>query len=547
MAQKFLVPIDLNKNELQNARIQNLAAAPGSPVEGLIYYDTVLHQMGVYQNTTWIYFTASGGGTVTAVSVASANGFAGTSSGGATPALTLTTTITGILKGNGTAISAATSGTDYLIPSNTTFIGTTSIAFNRASASQALTGITSIDGSAATLTTSRNIYGNAFNGSTDITAIIASTFGGTGNGFTKFTGPATTEKTFTLPNASDTIVCYGTAGSFTAVQTFGAAGNVGKLAIAGTTSGSTILNASAVASGTLTLPAATDTLVGRATADTLTNKSIDASTNTITNLTTAMFATNVVDTDGTLTANSTTRIPTQSAVKTYVDTNIQGVKWKNAVRAATTANGTLATAFANGQVIDGVTLVTGDRILLKDQTTGQDNGIYTVNASGAPTRAIDADTAAEVLQFVVSVSEGTINADKTFVNSTNAAITLGTTPLVIVDFVTTNVPLASTSVAGKVTLATLAEAEAKSDTAKAVVSADLLNFPIKRLFTIGDGTSTSLTCTHNLGTKDVMVQVRDASTDAVVITDIVNTSTTVTTITFAVAPATNAYKVVIIG
>jgi hypothetical protein len=56
-------------------------------------------------------------GTVTAVSVVSANGFAGTSSGGATPALTLSTSITGLLKGNGTAISAATAGTDYLVPS----------------------------------------------------------------------------------------------------------------------------------------------------------------------------------------------------------------------------------------------------------------------------------------------------------------------------------------------------------------------------------------------------------------------------------------------
>lgn len=61
-------------------------------------------------------------------------------------------------------------------------------------------------GSAATLTTSRNIYGGAFNGSADVTGIIASTFGGTGNGFTKFSGPTTTEKIFTLPNASATIL-----------------------------------------------------------------------------------------------------------------------------------------------------------------------------------------------------------------------------------------------------------------------------------------------------------------------------------------------------
>jgi hypothetical protein len=61
-------------------------------------------------------------------------------------------------------------------------------------------------GSAATLTTSRNIYGNSFNGSADVTGIIASTYGGTGNGFTKFSGPTTTEKTFTLPDASATIL-----------------------------------------------------------------------------------------------------------------------------------------------------------------------------------------------------------------------------------------------------------------------------------------------------------------------------------------------------
>jgi hypothetical protein len=56
------------------------------------------------------------GGTVTSVSVASANGFTGTSSGGATPSLTLATSITGVLKGNGTAISDASAGTDYVAP-----------------------------------------------------------------------------------------------------------------------------------------------------------------------------------------------------------------------------------------------------------------------------------------------------------------------------------------------------------------------------------------------------------------------------------------------
>lgn len=68
---------------------------------------------GYLTSTDWNTFNNKGSGTVTAVSVVSANGLAGTSSGGATPALTLSTTVTGLLKGNGTAISAATSGTDY--------------------------------------------------------------------------------------------------------------------------------------------------------------------------------------------------------------------------------------------------------------------------------------------------------------------------------------------------------------------------------------------------------------------------------------------------
>src|SRR6185312_11005957 len=80
----------------------------------------------------------------------------------------------------------------------------------------------------------------------------------------------------TGPAASGTVMTLGNVETVTGVKTFGAAGNVGKLAIAGTTSGSTVLNASAVASGTLTLPAATDTLVGKATTDTLTNKTFNS-------------------------------------------------------------------------------------------------------------------------------------------------------------------------------------------------------------------------------------------------------------------------------
>lgn len=113
-------------------------------------------------------------------------------------------------KGTGSQVSCTDAST-YAASAQTMYIGTTSHAINRTSGAEALTGITSIDGSAATLTTSRSIHGGSFNGSADVTNIIASTYGGTGNGFTKFTGPTTSEKTFTLPDSNVTLLYSGGA------------------------------------------------------------------------------------------------------------------------------------------------------------------------------------------------------------------------------------------------------------------------------------------------------------------------------------------------
>jgi len=124
---------------------------------------------------------------------------------------------------------------------------------------------------------------------------------------------------------------------------------------------------------------------------------------------------------------------TDAATKQYVDNVAAGLNWKQSVRVATTANGALATAYENGDTIDGVTLATGDRILLKDQTTGSENGIYVVAASGAPARATDADTSAEVRNMVGRVEQGTVNADRMYQLTTDNP-TLGTTALVYTQF-----------------------------------------------------------------------------------------------------------------
>jgi len=294
--------------------------------------------------------------------------------------------------------------------------------------------------------------------------------------------------------------------------------------------------------------AGTDYVTGSST-NTLTNKTIDANGtgNSIINLEVADFATNVVDTDGTLAANSDTRLASQKAIKTYVDALSQGIKWKSSVRAASTANGTLASAFQNGSSLDGVTLATNDRILLKDQTTQTENGIYIVNASGAPTRATDADTGTEIKQAAVFVEEGTVNADNAFVNTNNGTVTIGSTNITFVSFVSATVPDATTSIKGKVALADSTVAEAKSDSAKALTAASVVNFTIKKTFTIGNGSSTTITCTHNLNTKDVVVWVRDASTDEQVFPDIQNNNVNSVDVIFTSAPASNAYKVTVIG
>jgi hypothetical protein len=98
------------------------------------------------------------------------------------------------------------------------------------------------------------------------------------------------------------------------------------------------------------------------------------------------------------------------------------------VRAATTANITISTALNNGDTLDGVTLVTGDLILVKDQSTTNQNGIYVVGVS--PARAVDFDTYDEHPGKIISVEEGTANADTLWKCTSNVGGTLNTTAIV---------------------------------------------------------------------------------------------------------------------
>lgn len=340
-------------------------------------------------------------GTVTSVSVASANGFAGTvATATSTPAITISTTITGLLKGNGTAISAAVAGTDYASPSSTTYVGTTAIALNRASANQGLTGISSIALPGATSGT--------------ITLIPAATAGTTA---------------ITIPATAGTLVTTGDTGTVTNTMLAGSIANA-KLA----NSSITINSAATSLGSSVTLYAGTTAL-----------GTTSGGVTTLAGLTSV-----------TVTQDPTTAL--QLATKQYVDNTVQGLDIKASVVAASTANVTIS---APGSAIDGITLATNDRVLLKNQTAPAENGIYIFNgAAVAMTRATDTDVWTELPGAFVFVEKGTTNADTGWVCTVDQGGTLNTTAITWTQFAGAGTVTSGTgiSVSGnQVSLATLAD------------------------------------------------------------------------------------------
>ena len=458
MARKFLVSIDLNKNELQNAVIQNLATAPASPTAGQIYYNTVDNQLYIYNGTRW----EVAGNAVTSGTLA------------ARP-----------------AASSVDSGTIYYATDNYLFYYSNGSTWQQTNAFGTVTaetsyGQSSSDGTSTNYARADHTHGTPALGTAKPSAVANAT-GSAGSG--------------TLPSKQDHTHAF--------------------------------------------VPTADISFAGYK----------------ITNL-----ADPVSNTD--------------AANKQYVDSVAQGLDTKASVVAATTTNGTLATAFANGQVVDGVTLATGNRILIKNQTDATTNGIYTVNASGAPTRSTDMDTGSEFPGAYVFVEQGTTNADTGWVCTNNSPVTLGSTNITWTQFSGAGTYTASNGVlltgsnftfaprtgyglqtgtsGAEIKLATTSGLSLASDLAVGAglgisvltntVAIDTTVVVRKYATSVGDGTNTSYTVTHNLGTRDIQVTVYDNSSPyAEVVCDVQHSTTTTATVLFSVAPTTNQYRVVVQG
>jgi len=225
---------------------------------------------------------------------------------------------------------------------------------------------------------------------------------------------------------------------------------------------------------------------------------------------------------------------------------VEGIAWKDSVRVASQTNVNLASP---GATIDGITMASGDRVLLKAQTSAAENGIYIWNgASTVMTRALDAGTADGLEQATTTVEEGT-NAGTTY-RQTSVNFTLDSGDVVWAQF-GASVGAASETSSGIAELATQAEVDAGTDDARIVTPLKLATWSgrTKRAQgTIGDGSATQIDVTHNFNTRDIIVQVFQASGSyEQVHCDVSLPNANTARLNFASAPASNALRVVVMA
>lgn len=269
--------------------------------------------------------------------------------------------------------------------------------------------------------------------------------------------------------------------------------------------------------------------------------------------------------------------PQDATTKAYVDNVSAGLRWKQPVRVASTANITVSNP--GTAVFDGITVTVGQRLLLKNQTLPAENGIYVFATSGtALTRSTDADSAAELGSATVFVGEGTVNADRAY-TQTAEVVTLGTDTVTFAQFGAgisytaseTGLHLAgtvfslvladasltqsgsgvqvATGIAGSgltITSGVLNVGAATGVTVAAdTVGVDYSVVGTRYSTTVGDGSSLSYVITHGLTNKNVQVQLYETTSGATWLPDVTARTTTTVTLGFAVAPASAFFTVVV--
>jgi hypothetical protein len=236
----------------------------------------------------------------------------------------------------------------------------------------------------------------------------------------------------------------------------------------------------------------------------------------------------------------------EPATFAQLKSQIEGLAWKDSARVKTQGNIGLS---APGSSIDGISLSSGDRVLVASQSTASQNGIYVWNGAATPaTRALDANTFAELEAAVVTVEEGTDAATTWRQSEINGTIDSSTVTWVAFGVA---VAAASETTAGKIEIATQAETDTGTDDTRAITPLKLKTWssaPKRYSTDIGDGSNTSYTVTHNLSTREVTVVVyRNSGNYDEVECEVRHTSTTALTLVFSAAPTSNQFRVVVVG
>jgi hypothetical protein len=246
--------------------------------------------------------------------------------------------------------------------------------------------------------------------------------------------------------------------------------------------------------------------------------------------------------------------PQDSATKNYVDVTAQGLDAKASVHAATAGANIATLAGGAPNTLDGITLAANDRVLVKDQTTANQNGIYTVTTlgtgvNGTWTRATDMDAWTEVPSAYTWVEQGTVNADTGWVVTADAGGTLGTTSITWTQFSS-----AGAAIAGAGLTKTGNTLDVGAGTGITVAADTVLVDPaiIPRYYSSavqGAGTTWTITqATHGChASRGLIVQVHDVTTGAWELPDITIAANGDVTITYAVAVTANSKMVTIVG
>lgn len=478
MSRKFLVGIDLNKNELQNAVVQNLGTAPATPAAGQIYFDTVDNELYFYNGTGWESTQANAQVTYGLLSGRPAAGEAG-------------------------RLYYATD--NYLLYFDDGSTWTQIDNFGTVTA-QTTYGATSGNGSSTNFARADHTHGTPALTNTAPTALAIGDTSAVGTG----TAPAREDHVHEMPD-------FGNVSAQTSFGSGSGNGSSADVARADHTHGTpthdnaahSAINLSALAVPTANVPFATYKITG------LGNPTDDQ----------------------------------DAATKYYVDQAVQGLTWKAAANLLSVVNVALtgSTGTLNIDTYGALTSAdAGYRIVLTNQTTDAENGIYVYADNGTSytlSRAADGTPYTELIGATIYIQEGTTKAGTSWSQQNHYLTDFTGQDWVQISGV--GIYTAGNGIA--ITDNVIAADPGTGITVDGTgINIDTSVVVTKYAANVGDGSATSYTITHNLGTKDVIVSTYDNSSPyAEVICDVQHTSTSAITLLFSVAPTSNQYRVVV--